>query len=181
MNDDVIEFNHSGCRFVATIVHDADCGNPWENSDCHGPVSEWTSRDKYPGERILNSDRGMNRYYNVRSAMHIAKRDCWGVANDEGMTPRQRAAAAVEADFAYLRGWCLSDWHYVGVCVQMIDAHGNPMGEQFEHALWGIESFDRDYINEVADDLAEQILTELRVGWREKLRKARERRIAWAA
>ncbi len=70
---------------TATIEPDSDSGTPWDNSDCHGPVSDWTSRDKEPGELILCDDnpsglRGTKnrRYYNMQSAVHTARADEWG-------------------------------------------------------------------------------------------------------
>jgi hypothetical protein len=27
---------------------------PWERADGHGPVSDWTRREKRPGERVLH-------------------------------------------------------------------------------------------------------------------------------
>jgi len=74
---DVIE--KGGYRFRVNIEDDDSGEAPWERDDGHGPVSDWTSRDKLPGERVLNTDHGRKRYYDVAEATRIAKRDCWGL------------------------------------------------------------------------------------------------------
>lgn len=58
----------------ASLEHDATAGTPWDNDDGHGPVSEWTTRDKMPGELILCE----NRFYDFAEACRIARRDEWG-------------------------------------------------------------------------------------------------------
>ena len=35
--------------YTITIESDDMHGNPWEEHDGHGPVSEWTTRDRLPG------------------------------------------------------------------------------------------------------------------------------------
>ena len=63
---------------VVAIVDDDQNNPPWENEDGHGPVSDWTRRDKRPGEIELNSDHGSKRYYDFQEACKIARRDGWG-------------------------------------------------------------------------------------------------------
>src|SRR5690606_36343176 len=99
----------NGLTFSVNLEYDDCHGAPWEECDGHGPVSDWTSRNKLPGERILNRDRGMYRYYDVAEATRIAKRDSWGIGPDAHATLAARlgreptageiAAAAVESDF----------------------------------------------------------------------------------
>lgn len=57
---------------------------PWEDYDGHGPVSDWESRGKHPGEWVLNSDYGSKRFYDAQEANKIAKRDGWGL-NDTAL------------------------------------------------------------------------------------------------
>jgi len=78
-NGDVIE--KGGYRFRVNIEDDDTFDAPWERDDGHGPVSDWTSRDKLPGERVLNTDHGRKRYYDVAEATRIAKRDGWGLSD----------------------------------------------------------------------------------------------------
>jgi hypothetical protein len=63
--------------------------------------------------------------------------------------------------------------------VRIIGADGEPMGDEFEHALWGVES-EGDCWKEIARELAEQILGERADQWRGALKEARERK-AWAS
>jgi len=69
-------------RVRINVQDDTDMGAPWEEHDGHGPVSDWTTREKHPGERLLNSDRGSKRYYDVAEANRIAKRDGWGLTEE---------------------------------------------------------------------------------------------------
>ncbi len=54
---DTVEVEHEGFTLRATVHRDDDMREPWREHDGHGIVSEWTSRDKRPGERILNRGR----------------------------------------------------------------------------------------------------------------------------
>ena len=165
---DNFTFAHNGREFIAGIYVDDDVTPPWDREDCHGPVSEWRSKgEKRPGEVPLNSDRYSARFYDGAEATRIAKRDKWGIGDDEraalaaklGREPTRGevTAAAVRRDFEYLHGWCNDEWHYCGVAVRALNADGAPIGEEFEHARWGIESNADDYLREVARNLADQI------------------------
>ena len=162
---------HAGLTFRVSIHHDDDHGAPWDESDCHGPVSDWRHSsyscypEKAPGERVLASDRGSYRYYNVAEATRIAKRDGWGLGDADmakledklGRAPTRGevVAAAVEQDFDYLRRWCSGLWHYVGVIVTLLDTEGDETHES--ESLWRIDSESLDYIAEVAQELAEEL------------------------
>ena len=102
--------NWSGTTETRTHRGIVECG--------HGPVSEWTTRAKQLGERVLVEDRrGAKRYYDFAEAVRIAKRDGWDAPPLGEGTKGQRAARAAEADFNRLRGWCNGDWEYVGIVV----------------------------------------------------------------
>jgi hypothetical protein len=73
-----------GYVFKVFLVDDPDMEAPWDNADGHGPVSEWTQRDKRPGEWELNRDHGSKRFYDAQEANKIAKRDGWGL-NDKAL------------------------------------------------------------------------------------------------
>lgn len=158
-----IEVN--GLKFRVAIEPDGDMGPPWKEHEGHGPVSDWTSRDKRPGERVLNRDGRMYRYYDWAEAVRIAKRDEWGIgdaartelARKLGREPTQRevTAAAVDADFDRLRAWCNDEWYWCGVVVTLLDVNGRPTDR--EESLWGIESDSPDCHAEVAHELAESI------------------------
>jgi hypothetical protein len=163
-----------GRTFVMAIAPDDAMGPPWEEHDGHGVVSEWTTRGKAPGERVLNQDGRSYRYYDVAESTRIAKRDAWGLGPDAmaelgrklGRTPtrKQVIAAAVESDFERLRQWCNDVWHWCGVCLFDMPrdgvernpehvANALPFGILDHRALWGIESDSPDYHAEVAREL----------------------------
>lgn len=56
------------------IEHDSDTGAPWNESDGHGSVSDWTARDKHPGELKLCD----GRFYDYAAACRTALADKWG-------------------------------------------------------------------------------------------------------
>lgn len=147
-------FTHGGRNFRINIEQDTDHGAPWKECDCHGVVSDWTTRDKRPGERVLCADRNRKMYYDVQASIAIAKRDGWD-AEPYGGTKGERAARAVNADFEYLRRWCNNEWCYVGIVITLLDDDGEDADKS--ESLWGIESEADDYISECAHEYAEQI------------------------
>lgn len=140
-----------GLTFRVTTEQDTDRGAPWEECDGHGPVSDWTSRDKLPGELVLNSDGRQRRYYDFAEACRIARRDGWDAPPYGTGTARQRAARAARADFEHLRAWCSDEWAYMGVIVDLLDDEGDVIDSD---SLWGIDG-DDVYLDEVARDMAE--------------------------
>lgn len=76
--DETLEFEHDGVAYVATIESDDTHGAPWKEEDGHGDVSEWTTRDKLPGELVLSEDGRSKRFYDFAGACKIARRDGWG-------------------------------------------------------------------------------------------------------
>lgn len=71
------------------------------------------------------------------------------------MTARQCAAAGAMADYDRLRRWCDDQWHYVGVIVESLDEDGEVIDSA---SLWGIEDDAEDYLDEVARELAKEML-----------------------
>jgi hypothetical protein len=125
-------FDHKGREYIFRAEHDSDAGTPWEREDGHGPVSDWTNREKAPGERLLHSDRHAKRYYDFAEACKIARRDGWGLGEVElaklekqlGRKPKKGEiiAASVEADFDYLRRWCTDQWEYICISVEHVES-----------------------------------------------------------
>lgn len=148
----------NGMTLRVDCEYDVDHEAPWEDGEGRGEVSEWTTRDKRSGERLLHSDRGNKRYYDFASTLKIAKRDGWDAepyhAAFPGETRGQQAARAVEADFKFCRDWCEDRWHYIGVIVILQDAEGLELGCD---SLWGVESCG-DYWREIATEMANAIL-----------------------
>lgn len=175
MSDLTIELGH-GYRAEVTVERDQDMGEPWKEHDGHGPVSEWTTRDKAPGERLLCVDHSHKRYYDFAEAVRIAKREGWDAPPYKTGTKAQQAARAAEADYERLRGWCNDQWHWTGVCVTVFDRHD---AEIADDSVWGVES-DGDYwevlAREMAFNLAEDDREKRRTHWRGALQNAREQR-----
>jgi len=139
---------HNGRTFTVRIEHD-DCGDaPWDRGDCHGVVRcvrvygglkyEGLKR---PGERILHSDGWTYWLYDWQATCKKA-REVWGCTDIH---------AQVSADFERMGAWLRNDWSYVGVIVTP-DDDPDAVGEN----LWGIESDCTEYIQQVAQELAEQ-------------------------
>lgn len=146
----------SGTPFTARItVERDDCsGAPWEDCDGHGIVSQWTTRDKQAGERVLCSDRHSKRFYNVAESIAIAKRDGWGAPPYKTGTKGEQAARAVESDFEFLKGWANDDWFYAVVTVKLLDEDGKEIASD---SLGGVETLN-DYWKESAADMLNALL-----------------------
>jgi hypothetical protein len=151
-----------GIEFKISIVHDDLTGPPWEECDGHGPVSDWTCRDKRPGEMLLAEDHGWKRFYDFQSAVKIARRDGWNVAPFPVWKTRgEQAAAAAYADYEYLARWCRNDWEYVTLTVTALDEDGDIL-DFVSAGLGGVEYDPRDtsHVAEMAEMLAHQVIAE---------------------
>lgn len=164
---------HKGLLFAASTARDEDMHEPWKEHDGHGLVSDWTTRGKRPGERVLVSEGYSFRYYDVEGSVPIAKRDGWGMPADwhaahPNATPGEIVAAAVASDFERLRAWCNDEWYWEYLRVTLLDIDGESTKER--EYLSGIESDSaRAYFEETARDLADEIAT--RIGRKKILRE----------
>jgi len=159
------EYAGKAFTFRVSFEEDTDSGEPWKECDGHGPVSDWVSRDKFPGEFVLNGGRhGSKRFYDYAEACRIARRDGWDAKpyNDGSQTKRQQAAKAALSDFNYLRGWCVGDWQYVGVVVTLLDDNGEETS--VSGSLWGVED-QNDYHHTAALELAGELLAGYGSSW----------------
>lgn len=153
---DTWEFSLNGLEFQAETFRDYDIGPPWEHDDGHGVISDWTTRDKKPGERVLSQDRRSKRYYDFAETQAIALRDGWDTEPYNTGTKRQRAARAVEADFRRMKAWCEDEWCWVWLKVTLLDADGDPTEEYT--TLGGIEGDSgMDYFMSEAKDMAGEL------------------------
>lgn len=75
---ETFNFKKGRVSYVATIHADDSHSAPWKECDGHGPVSDWTTRGKRPGEMVLNQDGRSKRYYDFAGACRIARRDGCG-------------------------------------------------------------------------------------------------------
>jgi len=155
-------FEHGGRTFVFKVEADDTADPPWEEFSGHGPVSDWTTHAKEPGEILLVANHsGMKRYYHWQRATEIAREDDWGIPQDDidawtqkvGRKPTRGMIVneAVRRDFQYLRDWCDDKWSYVGVIVSLAD------DPNMINSLWRIESNADDYMVSVAEDLADNL------------------------
>lgn len=160
--DDVITTD--GFRLNIALSGDMDC-TPWDWDDSQGPVSEWTSRAKLPGEIILCQDRGSKRYYNFAEACRIARRDKWDAKpyNTGQESKRQQAAKAAMADYKRLRAYCEGHWQYVCIGVHA-SKRGTILGSAY---LGGVESDAHDYIVQCANELTDKALSDAKAELRE--------------
>lgn len=187
---DVSVIEHKGRTFEVSRYSDDIQSPPWENSDGHGTVRYIDNRESLGRGEVILCDLDRGRFvYNFGAALLTASRDKWGLPPPEVGSLAQRLgkkptkaqirAEAVRKDMQYLRGFCSGDWIYIGVCVRIIGSDGAPQGEPFENALWGIESCG-EYWEEVAHEIADEILSDRGRAWRAALREARARKY-WAA
>lgn len=141
-------------EFTVTFPRDDDHGAPWKEDDGHGIISQWTTRAKRPGERVLAVDHDQKMFYDFAATLKVALRDGWGVEGgmESTETKRQYAVRAVDADYEFCRGWAADEWQYVGVVVRCEDE---------EESIWGIESVSDDYLTETAHELADEIHSRL--------------------
>jgi len=151
---DSTEETHRDFTISITWHYDECADPPWENSDMHGPVSKWETRDKAPGEWVLCSDRHSKRFYDHQEAMKLARKDGWGLPAEDlekvqrqlgrALTHGEIAVAAVERDFIYLRDWCNDKWQYVGYKLTVTSPDGEEMDEAGD-SLWCIDSPSMEY------------------------------------
>ena len=160
LHSEIIE--HNGQVYRVDIEHDEFAEAPWDNCDGHGDVSDWTHRDKAPGELVLCADRGAKQFYDFAAACKTALRDGWNMAKT-----RKEAAAAAMQDYEYLRAWCENDWVYAVVVVteQRTDADGYKYDGP-SACLGGVEfwtSYDLDNArNEyIRGDVVQELLAEV--------------------
>jgi hypothetical protein len=150
-------FEVDGRTFRATVERDDHMEAPWDEHDGHGDVSDWTTRNKRPGEWIIASDGRNKRFYDFAGAVKKARAEGWDAPPYKTGTRREQAARAALRDFEHLKAWCDDEWFWVGVIVTpLCDCCDSPDGNAAE-SLWGIESSDESYLKEVALELAGQI------------------------
>ena len=142
---------YEGLTVQVQFTDDSDHEPPWESGDGYGIVSEWTRRDKKPGERILctdDHDSQRRRYYDWAGSIAKAKAEGWDAPPYKTGTKGQQAVRAVEADFKYHQEWCKDDWRYVVISVEC---------EGEEDACGGFETY-KDYHVEAAWEMIEAIV-----------------------
>ncbi len=158
---DMTAFDYEGRTFHVEAIDDDFTGAPWDEFDGLGSVSEWTRRDKTPGEWVLCEDRDSKRYYDFSEAMRMAKKDGWDAPPYGAGTKGERALRAVKANFEWLRGWCNGQWRFSTLHVVLF---GEEDEVEYEDYLGGVE-YDyssNGYWLEVAKEMASEIMWEVR-------------------
>ncbi len=150
-------FTYKGYTFHFVTEPDPASPPPWSYPFAsHDLVSALTTRDKRPGEHVLNTDHSDKRFYDFQAACKLARAEGWDAHpynTDKRETPRQQAAKAALADFKRLKAWCDDEWYYIDLAVWCED---NP---DVRHYLGGIESDSgEEHILECARDMADDIL-----------------------
>lgn len=163
---DLTSFDYEGKTFHVDIMDDDFCEAPWDRYDGHGPVSDWTRRDKKAGEWVLHVDGGFKRYYGFAEAMKVAKKEGWDAPPYGVGSKGEQALRAVTADFEWLRKWCNDDWKYVTLHVILfgeVDEYGYADIE-YEDYLGGVE-YDyssNGYWLDAAKEIASEIMYEVK-------------------
>ena len=142
------------------IVNEQDIDlTPWEFCDNEADlITDWTLRDKKPGEMILNTDGKFKRFFDYRAACKYALKYQLGSRDAlPGDTKKQIASKAALNLFNYLRSWCNDEWTYRHISITLIDPDTNQETD-FIESCGGIEdlnNYDQDWINENAVVLIE--------------------------
>lgn len=157
--DDYETFMHKGREFAVTSVYDDFGDTPWDFCEPIFKPTEWTRRDKNPGELVIADDRGYRRYYNFSGAVKALRKS--GVTGEN-------AAKVARAEFEYFRGWCNGKWHYhvVFVAPMITDEHGDEVPDENHYeSVGGVEDIDpqpyergKYWWTDTAQELADRIL-----------------------
>lgn len=161
-------------RFDVQQEPDLDRPHPWNAEEGHGPVSEWSSRKKKPGEWVLEVDGCQRRFYDAQEATKIAKRDGWGIGpteihafvteHEREPTRKEIIGIAVKKDFEHLKAFCDNEWTYMGVIVTLLDGEDDTPTKVSAMA-WGLETCVEDVVEDTAQELAEQLVAGFGTAW----------------
>lgn len=162
-------------RFDVQQEDDLDHPHPWNAEEGHGPVSEWSSRKKKPGEWVLEVDGRQRRFYDFSAAVEIAKRDGWGLPEEEladwirsrdGDRPSKAMIArrAVEKDFDHLKAFCDDEWTYMGVIVTLLDGEDDTP-TKVSAMRWGLETSVPNIVDDTAQELVDELVAGFGTSW----------------
>jgi hypothetical protein len=147
----IVELERDGYSIRIQVHHAEHMGEPWKEHGGHGIVSDWTRRDKQPGELVLARDGDFIRFYDLQATLEIAKRDGWGMCDEHkkelarklGHKPTRKEVthAAVMSDYEHLRGWCNDEWQWLGYTTTIIAPDGQKLDGD---SCWGFD--DEEYM-----------------------------------
>ena len=158
--------------YVARVYYDDALRNPWDEEDGHISPEYFDRRDHVPSGWTIMPTYGRGYWaFDLGAALLKAAREKWGLDpssreykgirvkdGHKKPTRSQIRYAAVKADARRMAEYINGDWHYVVVSVSREEEE-----ENYEHAVWGIESDCGDYLHEVAVDLIGEIAKGLAV------------------
>ena len=165
---DTSRITYKGVAFTVAKYYDEQHAPPWEEYDGHGVVTDYLfvadadlvdpRSDFRP---ISRWDGNRRRYYDWGKSLDRARVEEWGLGDEQRAkladrlkrepTADEVLEEAVRLDYEYLKGWCFDEWHYCGIVVTLA-------GTDIERSSWGIESNAAAYHNEVARELAQEIM-----------------------
>ena len=159
----VVEENDTWTRYICTRPNDMEAA-----ADAHG-AGEIDDEELAAAALMRELTSGRPNYdtlwYDVLRTLQLAEKDGWGMdaewhAEHPDATPAQIRMAAVERDFAYLRGWYNDDWCYVGVVVTLLTEpdEDDETEEVDTTSCWRFESTDTEGQNEYVRDAVEDLL-----------------------
>ena len=151
-----------GNKFKIELAYDYIVDKPWEWCAGHGEVSEWTTRDKKPGEVVLCIDGRSRLYYDMQGAVKLARREGWDTEPYNTGTKGEQARRAAQSDFENLRAWCDGKWWYAILRVVMLDDEGEELAGYDEYLGSVEDGYSKKfagYVMECAQELAQQIET----------------------
>lgn len=160
--------NINGYEFKIVNQQDDDMP-PWEFCDNEADLlSDWTRRDKKPGELVLNTDGTFKRFFDYQTACKYALKNQWGSRDSLPTdTKKQIASKAALNLFNYWRSWCDDEWAYRYIEITLIDPDTNQETDLIE-SCGGIEdlnNYDQDWINENAAVLIENFKNQQLHSW----------------
>jgi len=122
---------------------------PWDYCGVpSGIVYGWTTRDKRPGELVLDEDRGSRRYVDFAELCDQARAEKWSCDAARKLTPpatpRQAAAMAARETFDDWKAWCNNEWHWCGTKVTLLDPQNDDEETDFAASLWGLRDDDEE-------------------------------------
>lgn len=136
--------NLAGGEHVLNVTWYPDylAGPPWREGGTLGSVTDWTTRAKGPGERVLAVDNRSRRLYDWSGAVRAGRAE--GVSGEV-------AARQAGAEYERMRAWCDNEWFYVGY-VASIDGDEDHPALCGCGALWGIDG-DEKYRASLVEEL----------------------------
>ena len=147
-----------GTHYRVRVSYDSSADEPWDYCDGHGPVSEWTTRDKRAGEVILVADGRSKRFYNFQGAIKKPKAEGWDAKPYKTGTKGEQAVRAFMADYKYLKSWCEDEWFYAFLYVVLLDNSEGEEIAEYDDYLGGVEfGYGMEYWKEEAANMAEEL------------------------